>query len=762
MKTRSKVGSVILVFLLMCFSSITLIASSDSIAVTIKVLEKQSEEPIIGIPLSLQKSEVGTVSDKSGIAKLNIAKDLLPDTLTIYGALKDMWYMGYKIGNNVYITSNKTEYIFYLNEVQSDEIYIEEDKTSRVLNSKTVTQTEEITRRGLTKAACCNLSESFETNPAVDANFQDAVTGAKRIMLLGLDGKYSQIMTEKTPNTRGLAIPYGMNFIPGTWMQSIQISKGTSTVATGYESVTGQINVEYKKPENLEPLFINAYVNQFGRSEVNLDYSAQMGDSWSSMYFLHGSVSPFQIDNNSDGFLDLPMKRDLSGMARFKFNTDELEGQFGFKAINNKTLGGQSSFHNNSSFGLNNQLGYNPNLENYGVGIGIERYEGWFKSGAIFDAETDFSLALIANAYSHDQNGFIGNNLYRGREDLVNTNLLFETAEFVGGHKLASGLSFMYNYTSEEYSSIEYFRNELVPGAFVEYTFTGIKDLIAVLGTRVDAHNLFGTYVTPRIHAKYSLSDFSTLRATAGRGWRAPTYLAETQGMLVSGRTISGSAIENQLVEDAWNYGGSYTWIGEVWGIDADLNLDFYHTDFARQFVTDRDENPEQIIYKNIDDAGYSNSLQAVVGFEPLKRTDVVLGYRYNDVQSEMGGELRQMPLLSPHSGFLNIEYRTILDIWTYDLTVVYNGPGRLPNNPEINGIIRDETYPGWVRLNAQVTYDWDGLEIYLGGENLLNYRQPNPIISADYPFAVTFDASQIWAPILGATVYTGFRYSFY
>jgi outer membrane receptor protein involved in Fe transport len=292
----------------------------------------------------------------------------------------------------------------------------------------------------------------------------------------------------------------------------------------------------------------------------------------------------------------------------------------------------------------------------------------------------------------------------------------------------------------------------------VEYTFTGIPNLTTVLGVRADAHNIFGTQVTPRAHFKYSIDDASSLRATAGRGWRVPFYIAETQGMLVSGREID--FIGEQMIEDAWNYGGSYNWIGELFGMDADFAIDFYHTDFTRQFVTDRDADPDKIIYTMLDDAGYSNSFQTNIGFEPAKRMDVLLGYRYNDVRAQMGGELRQMPLMSPHMGFFNWEYATNLRLWTYDVTLAYHGPGRYPNNQ--SGLPQNGEYDGWLRVNAQITYDWEGFEIYLGGENLLDFQQPNAIIAADNPFSKQFDASQIWAPIFGRMIYTGFRYAFY
>lgn len=723
--------------------------SQDSLMIHVNIYDADTEEPIPGISMyDCTSKSYGAVSNANGHLMFKMPKSAIPDSLC-FGTLQ-----GYQKHPKIYVEENNLSHDIFLEPFRSEDIVVTDDALTRITNTEAVTNTQTITRKGLTKAACCNLSESFETNPAVDVNFQDAVTGAKRISLLGLDGKYSQIMTEKTPNVRGLAIPYGMNFIPGTWMQSIQISKGTSTVATGYESLTGQINVEYKKPEALDPLFVNAYVNQVGRSELNLDYSTQLSDKWYGMGFFHGSISPVEVDRNEDGFLDIPLKRDIAGMARFKYEGEKIVGQFGFKAVNNKTLGGQTGYHTDIFGGL----GDANRTNSYGVGIGIERYEGWAKSGTIFDFDTDVSIGLILSAYSHDQNSVIGNNLYRGREDFINANIIFETGEYEGGHKFSAGPSLILNSTEESFGFLEYYRHEVVPGFFGEYTYTGIENLTTVFGLRIDDHNLYGTYLTPRFHAKYVLGLTSNIKATAGRGWRLPFYLAETQGMLVSGREVVWAG--EMLPEDAWNYGVSYSWIGTIGDMDADFNIDFYRTEFSRQFVIDRDTDPEKIIYSMKEDAGYSNSFQANFGIEPWKRTNLLFGYRFNDVQAEMGGELRQMPLMSRHMGFFNLEYSTNLDIWTYDLTVVYNGPGRYPSN-ELADKNRTE-YPGWVRLNAQVTYDWEGFEIYLGGENLLDYRQDDPIIAASNPFSQQFDASQVWAPVYGAMAYLGFRYAFY
>ena len=140
------------------------------------------------------------------------------------------------------------EYIdIVLNEgVQLAEVNVTGRKMGFQKLRSSVTNAELINSDELCRAACCNLGESFVTNPSVDVNYSDAATGAKQIKLLGLSGTYVQMLTENIPNFRGASAPYGLGYVPGPWMSSIQVSKGTSSVKNGYEALTGQINIEFK------------------------------------------------------------------------------------------------------------------------------------------------------------------------------------------------------------------------------------------------------------------------------------------------------------------------------------------------------------------------------------------------------------------------------------------------------------------------------------------------------------------------------------
>jgi len=197
----------------------------------------------------------------------------------------------------------------------------------------------------LKRAACCNLGESFTNNPSVEVSYSDAATGSRQIKLLGLSGTYVQMLTENIPNLRGAAAPYGLNYIAGPWMHTIQISKGASSVKNGYESITGQIDVEYLKPQDDQKLDLNAYADHRGRAEANATGNIHLGDKWSTGLLLHGENTFTSHDENGDGFMDSPKIKQFSGMNRWAYLSDNYIFQAGVKFVGENRTSGQDSKH---------------------------------------------------------------------------------------------------------------------------------------------------------------------------------------------------------------------------------------------------------------------------------------------------------------------------------------------------------------------------------------------------------------------------------
>ncbi|MCU0409007.1 MAG: TonB-dependent receptor [Bacteroidales bacterium] len=609
--------------------------------------------------------------------------------------------------------------------------------------------TTKITSAELRKAACCNLSESFETNASVDVNYADAATGAKQIQLLGLAGSYTQILAENIPAVYGLATAYGLNYIPGPWMESIQISKGTSSVRNGYESVAGQINVEYKKPAESEKVYFNGFISDAGRQELNAHVSAIINERLSTMIMAHGENQMSRNDHNNDGFRDEPDIRQYHFFNRWDYLTPSGDIRFGIKFLEEERTGGQYTYDSRSD---------NTWSDGFGINIRTKRAEAFLKTGKIFGSENSMSVGWINNASYHNQDSWFGLRQYAGTQRSYYSNLLYQWTPGLGKSTIDAGLSYKYDNYDERLDDDPFGKTESVPGAFVQYTYADTARITLVAGLRTDYHNLYGTLVTPRVHLRYALSPALTLRASAGKGYRSGNVLAENSFMLASSRRM---VIAPDLeIEEAWNAGISLAGNFSIGNKDLRLSADFFNTNFLNQIVTDLDATTDEVRFYNLDGKSYSNVFQVEASFKPLEGLDLLAAWRWNDVMMTIDERLLSKPLTSRHRGLFTASYLTRLRKWQYDYTLQVNGPGRVPStaaNPE--EYRRPDSFGTYPVMNFQVTRYLKRWQFYAGAENLLNYKQHDPIIAANDPFGEYFDASLIWGPVHGRKIYGGFRF---
>lgn len=624
---------------------------------------------------------------------------------------------------------------------------------SSVQNEVTIGENE------LLKAACCNLSESFETNPSVDVSFTDAVTGTRQIQMLGLAGPYTQITRESMPDVRGLAAIYGLTYTPGPWIESIQLIKGTGTVTNGFESMAGQINVELRKPEKTDKLYVNAYGNEMGRLELNLNLAAPIKNShWTTGLLLHGNQNRQKWDRNEDGFLDRPLGYSFIGINRWKYSgPGGLMMQFGVKGTYDDRQGGQMDF-NPETDGLKTR--------NWGMKNSTQRLEGWAKMGRVFIDKPWKTYGLQLSGTYHDLESYFGLTTYDAIQRSFYANFIYQSIIGNTNHAFKTGTSFQSDTYNEKLNGASYDREEHVPGVFFEYTNTSIDKLTAVLGLRADHHNTYGAFVTPRAHFRYAFTEQTVLRLNAGRGQRTPMIVAENMGFLASSRAFvlnNDPASNNPYglnAEVAWNIGINLNHTFTLGYRDGAVGVDFYRTWFVNQIVVDREASPQQVLFYNLDGASYSNSLQFQVDYELFKRLDVRLAYRWFDVQTTYGEDRLQKPQVSAHRVFINLAYST-RNYWKLDATVNWQGRQRLPStrsNPDPYRL--DDYSPDFVVMNAQVSKTWkEKFEVYLGVENAFNFRQADPILAAEDPFGSYFDASMVWGPIFGRNLYAGLRF---
>ena len=592
-----------------------------------------------------------------------------------------------------------------------------------------------INREELFKAACCNLGESFTTNPSVDVNYSDAATGAKQIKLLGLSGTYVQMLTENLPNFRGAAAPYSLDYVPGPWMNSIQVSKGSSSVRNGYESITGQIDIEYLKPDNDEGVTVNLYGGTLGRLEANADANVHLDDKLSTEVLVHYQDDFGHHDVNNDGFLDQPNVRQWNLQNRWKWKGDHYLFHGGFGIVKEKREGGQTE-HSSHLSPLTSHL--------YKIGVETERYEGYMKHAFILDPEHGTNIAVMGNASMHLLDANYGDKHYSVNQKNAYAQLLFET-NFTEQHNLSAGLSLNYDYLTKE-------DKETTPGAYAQYTYNLNDKVVAMAGIRADHSSRYGTFVTPRFHLKLTPSEIVSLRLSAGKGYRTVHALAENNNLLASGRQL---VIDNLEQERAWNYGISSSFYIPLFGKTLKLNAEYYHTYFSQQAVIDYDSNPSLIRITNLDGKSYSNTVQVDATYPVVQGLELTAAWRWNDVKCTYGGELMEKPLTSRYKGLVTASYKTPLGLWQVDATLQLNGGGRMPT--PVNGLW-DERFQAYEQVSAQITRWFRHFSVYIGGENLTAFRQKKTIINAEDPWSATFDPTMVWGPVHGAMFYAGVR----
>ncbi|MEZ4824726.1 MAG: TonB-dependent receptor [Bacteroidia bacterium] len=617
-------------------------------------------------------------------------------------------------------------------------------------------KTEIISERELLKAACCNLSESFETSPSVDVAFSDAITGTRQIQMLGLAGPYTQITRENMPDVRGLSALYGLTYTPGPWVEGLQLNKGAGSVVNGFESIAGQINVELRKPESADRWYFNLYGNQMGRMEANINFAQKLGEKWSSALLLHGSDNRFPQNHNHDGFMDNPTGNTFIAINRWKYiGTNGLMFQAGVKGTSSRLIGGQMDF----------QLADKGSDQLWGMVLDNRKLEGWAKMGKVFPDKPWKSMAVQVSGGNHVQDSYFGLNKYKAEQQTAYVNLIYQGIFANTNHKFRTGTSFQYDQMNEQFNATTYDRTEIVPGAYFEYTLSLPSRFSMVSGIRADYHNLFGLFVTPRMHLRYALAENTILRASAGRGQRTASILAENNGFFASSREIVIQGNENNNPygldpEVAWNYGLSLTQNFRLDYRDGYFSLDFYRTDFRNQIVIDLDQSPQTVVFYNLEGVSFSNSFQAMAEYEVIKRLDVKMAYRWFDVKTTYQRGLLEKPLVSAHRAFANFAYET-RQYLKFDFTVNWQGSKRLPfteTNPKRYQL--PARSPSYFLLNGQISKVFrEKLDVYAGVENLLNFRQHDVLIAAESPFSEYFDASVVWGPVFGRNIYGGIRY---
>jgi len=706
------------------------------------VVKDSKGNALAGANVVWKGTNFGTTTDGEGLFFLQAQPDVNEIVTSFVGFFNDttQW------NGTIFVEISMKEGI------DLDDVVVKASRPG-IMKARGAQNIEIITNTELVRAACCNLGESFTTNPSVDVDYSDAATGARQIKLLGLAGTYVQMLTENVPNFRGVAAPFSLGYIPGTWMQSIQVSKGAATVKNGYESITGQINVEYLKPQSDEALDVNLYLDSRLKLESNFSGNLHFNDYLSGGLLAHYENSFLEHDGNGDEFMDMPRIQQFDVMNRWMYRRPHYIMQAAVKVLKEDRKGGQIErihFLANS----NNNSGL------YKINIGTERYEGFVKNAFIVDDVHNSNIALILSGSYHKMESEYGLKAYDVKENNAYAQLLYET-DFTPRHNLSAGLSLNHDGFDESFAMlpIQKSKDENVGGAYAQYTFNLDEKLVLMGGLRADYSDIYGAFVTPRAHAKWAPNEHFSLRASAGKGYRTPRPMLENHNLMASSRAIVID--ENLKQEEAWNYGVSSTLNFEILRKVLIINIEYFYSDFISQMVVDLDSDPHAAYFTNLDGKSYSHTFQIDLTYPFFEGFSLMGAFRLNDVKTTINGVLRERPLTSRYKGLLTASYKTPLEIWQFDVTLQFNGGGRMPDPYQLSdgSMSWNESFGSYQFLNAQITKWFRWGNIYIGGENLTNFKQKNPIVDSNNPWGDAFDATMIWGPVDGIMVYAGIKW---
>ncbi len=740
------------IFIILFFMPALFFAQDKIKGMVMEPLPQGKHLPLPGANVIWEGTSVGTITDIDGNFTLPYESSYKRLIIS---------YVGYKSKTIDVKNPNTVIHILLQSTDDLEEVTVTTRKKASATSYLASQNITTVSSKELLKAACCNLSESFETNPSIDVNFTDAISGTKQIKMLGLTSPYILIATENVPSVRGASQAYGLSFIPGTWVESIQVTKGAGSVTNGFESIAGQINAELVKPLSDKKFFVNAYGSINGRLELNTHFNTKLNEKWSTGVYIHGDRRGEKFDNNRDSFLDLPVGNQINVMNRWQYTNLEkgLISFLNFRFLDDKKQSGQ--------------INYDPNVHKFGNAVwGSEvdtrRFDFSGKFGYVNPEIPYHSLGLQLAFSNHKQDSYFGNRIYDINHKSLYSNLIYNSIISDSRHKIKTGIGFSHDTYEEQVNTADYSRNENSIGGFFEYSFDNLDTVNLTAGVRIDHHNLMGTFVTPRFHARYTPWEKSALRFSFGRGKRAANIFAENQRLFASSRTINIQNTEGNIYglnpEIAWNYGISFLQGFQLFDRKADINIDFYRTDFQNQVVVDY-ETPTEINFYNLDGESFANSFQVEFNYTPLERLDLKSAYKYYNVKTQYQSGKLQKPLIPKHRVFANASYETQTStkggLWKFDATYNWIGEQRFSSTMQSPEAFRLNPHsPTFSTLNAQVTKVFsDQFEVYLGGENITNVRQENPILSANNPFGANFDSTFVYGPIFGGMYYAGLRF---
>ncbi|MAT38973.1 MAG: TonB-dependent receptor [Ectothiorhodospiraceae bacterium] len=667
-------------------------------------------------------------------------------------------YVGYE-PDTLVPPAEQTHIDFYLEGIREiGEVVVEAEASSSFISKEHDLKTEVVTELELQRAACCDLAGCFSRTTGVDNEAADVITDTKQLKMLSVDGVYTQVLIDNIPwMTNGLNTRFAVSHIPGTQLDKIAVSKGLGSVLQGYESISGQVNAILKDAEADNLAMFNMFANSFRESQYNLNAVQKVGD-WNAILTAHSTQEAGKVDGDGDSFLDVPLVTRYMIYNKWKYESseNETESYTAVKFLDEQREGGQGGFSSERDRGTVNA---------YGQSLNTRRFDAYHKTS--IDLGDESSLEFLASASTHTMDSYFGTTEYIADQQSVygDVRYRFITSEVnqitVGtGYRylgLNEDISFLQNPHAKTYDGM-YETDESIIGVFAENKHYFFDDaLLFTVGLRTDYHNKYDLLVTPRVLAKYVFDDFTTLRASAGMGYRSPHIFSEQFYLMASWRDIEIDPAMD--IEEAFNYGVNFTHQFDAFAVPMTFGLDLYRTEFTNQIRADYDADPSKILFTNLDGRSISNSVIVEVSADPMPGLDLKSSYTFSDVYEENGDKRDYIEFVPKHKVLGTVSYEFV-EGWRADGSVEWMGSQILPNT---------EAYPeqfqiphaseNFTMLGFQLTRTWEFFDTYAGVENILDHRQENPILNAQNPFERYFEPTFVWGNVKGREFYAGIRW---
>jgi len=736
---------VLIIIVLLPFFTFAQVSQNQLIKGEVKDL---NGEPIIGATIYWKESTIGTTSDNNGIFEIIRGNN---DTLIV-------GFVGLKT-DTILVFENTYLNIKLIESLSLDEIIINEKRSDSYISDINPIKVEVITEHELQKAACCDLSACFDTEASVESKTTNILTNSKELRIFGLSGTYNQVLVDGMPLIQGITHTYGISSIPGTLVNTIYVAKGANSVLQGYESISGQINVILKEPDQTDKLLINGYVNSFFEHQYNLNYSKNIR-KWNMLLSAHTTQPGSRVDKNEDTFLDLPLIKRYSFYNKWTLGNQKQWGwhsKTGVRYLNENRIGGQFNFDESIHQGSNIL---------YGQTVQISQPEIYTKTG--YRINNNSHIVLFNSASFQNQHSYFGTTKYLAEQFNIYNNIQYEF-QWGEKHLLTAGISNRFLNLKEEISfemedslnrtyDDNYSLDEKVTGIFIENNMNFSERTTLIYGARLDYHNKHKYFFTPRILLRHNFGINTSFRVSCGSGWRTVKFFSENINLLISSRDILFN--EKLKPEEAINYGFNLTHKYFQNNLDIQLSADFYQTRFLNQIFPDYN-TPTKAYIENFDGTSISNAIQLDTKFLLYKRIETKFSYNFLDVFRIIENSKYILPFNSKHRLTSTFSYKPLDNNWHIDMNLHWHGEKKLPNTSSNPSEFQfPEKSKPHTLVNIQFTKKIKLLDLYFGIENIFDFRQEEPIVSWENPFGEYFDTSLVWGNTRGREMYLGFRFN--